>query len=299
VRGRGRLLALIAALALVLAAHELGRAANRTRSGWPKTLDPPYSPSPASAPFLALGYRELFADLLWIRALGYVGSDDHDAAATGGLIEAIIALDPRFERAYAWGGLAMTSLGSQATRADMMAAIRVLEHGMALFPDDYKLPLYAGQIYTVDLQSDDPAEKRRWELEGARMLERAVRVPGAPKDLGTFAAFLRTKLGQRDKAIRDLRELVLYTTDAKQRDKLVQKLAELEETDAASLANELEVEKHRFDDRWRAERPELTATMYVLVGPPLPHRFHLEDLAVDRDLVGVERPIEPLPPLTD
>ncbi len=39
--------------------------------------------------------------------------------------------------------------------------------------------------------------------------------------------------------------------------------------------------------------------MYLLLGPPLAPAFRLDDLAVDRDLIGTEEPIEPLPPLPD
>lgn len=286
-------------LALVLGAHGLGTVANASRARWPKTLDLPYAPSPGAAPYIALGYRELAADLLWIRALGYVGGDDDQAVATSALVESIVALDPTFERIYGWGALAISATGSNASNDDLLAAIRILERGMARFPNSYVLPLYAGQIYTVDLHSDDPVVTRRWQLEGARMLERAVRVPGAPAELGTFAAHLRTKLGQRDKAIRDLRELIVYTSNAKQREALIQKLAKLEESDAGELAYELDTERLRFEETWRAERPELTRTMYILVGPRLPSRFRLDDLAVDRDLIGIDEELSPLPPLTD
>lgn len=292
-------LATVAAVALLAGARALGASANATRDAWPKTADPPAAPSPDAAPYVSLGYRELMADLLWVRTIGYVGSEDDQASSTRALVEAIVALDPGFERVYTAGALAMTAIGTGATREDMLAAIRVLEQGMARFPANYKMPLYAGQIYTADLTSDDPAEVERWQLEGARLLERAVRIPGAPKGVGTLAAYLRSKLGQREKAIRDLRELILYTTSAQQRQKLVEKLAELEESDAAAIDYELDVERRRFEARWTTERPELPPAAYTLIGPPLPSTFRLEDLAVDRDLIGSDEPIEPLPPLPD
>jgi len=295
----GPLPAVAAAAALVLAAQVLGAEANASRDRWPKTVDLPFAPSPGAAPYVSLGYRELAADLLWIRAVGYVGSDDDRAIGTRALVEAIVALDPRFERVYDFGGLAMTAIGTNATNDDMLAAIRVLERGMKEFPANYKLPLTAGQIYTVELASDDPAHVQAWQLEGARMLERAVRIPGAPKEVATFAAHLRTKLGQRDKALRDLRELIVYTTDARQREKLVAKLAELTEGDADALAYELEVEQRRFEALWKATRPDVPPSAFLLIGPPLSPSFRLEDLAVDRDLIGADEPIEPLPKLPD
>lgn len=292
-------LAIALAVALLLGARGLGAQANEVRASWPEGADLPFVPSPGSAPYVSVGYRELVADLVWIRAVGYVGSDRDRAAGNRALIEALVALDPRFKRAYAWGALAMTKIGIGATNDDMLAAIRVLERGMAEFPDEYKLPLYAGQIYTVDLTSDDPAQVAAWQLEGVRYLERAVRNPRAPRSVGTFAAHLRSQLGQREKAIRDLRELITYTDSAQERQKLVDKLAQLLEGDAAALAYELEVEKRRFEDAWKATRPEVPPTMYLLLGPPLAPAFRLDDLAVDRDLIGTEEPIEPLPPLGD
>jgi hypothetical protein len=292
-------LAVLVALGLVVSAQALGATANHARGKWPKSVDRPFAPSAGSAPYVSLGYRELGADLLWIRALGYFGGDDHPAAGTRALIEAIVALDPRFERVYAWGGIAITSVGSDATNEDRLAAIRVLERGMKEFPDNYRLPLYAGQIYTGDLESKDPAQVEAWQLEGARYLERAVRTPGAPKAVGAFVAHLRSKLGQRDKAIRDLRELILYTKSAEERDKLVKKLAELEDRDKEGLLYELEVEQKRFEAEWQARRPEVPPSMYLFLGAPLAPAFDLEDLAVDRDLVGTEAPIEPLPPVPD
>lgn len=293
------MLALILASGLVLGARSLATHANATRATWPESIDLPFAPTAASAPYVSLGYREVLADLLWIRAIGYVGGDTDRAAGTRALVEGIVALDARFERVYAFGGVAMTKIGTGATRDEMLAAIRVLERGMREFPDNCKIPLHAGQIYTVELESDDLDEVARWRLEGARMLERSVRIRGCDKDAGTTAAHLRSQLGQREKAIRDLRELITYTDNVQQRQKLVDKLAQLLEGDAAALAYELEVEKRRFEDAWQATRPEVPPTMYLLLGPPLAPAFRLDDLAVDRDLIGTEEPIEPLPPLPD
>lgn len=289
----------LAVVGLLAGARVLRVEANAARGRWPASAELPSAPSARMSPFISLGYRELLADLLWIKTIGYVGGDDDRAEGTRKLIEAIIALDPSFQRPYGWGALAISSVGVQATNDDLLAAIRILEQGMARFPDSYELPLRAGQIYTVDLQTDDPEQRRQWQIAGARMLERAVRIPGAPRDVATFAAFLRTQVGQRDKAVRDLRELILYTQHGRDRDALIRKLAELESGDAATLDHELELESKRFERAWQATRPELPPTQFLLVGPPLAPRFRLEDLAVDRDLIGSEETVEPLPPLGD
>jgi hypothetical protein len=296
---RPLLTSLVIALALLVGARTLGAHANAQRASWPKSADLPWAPSAESAPYVSLGYRELLADFLWIRVIGYVGGDDDRAEGTRQLIEAIVRLDPMFERVYAWGGVAMSAVNTQASTADLLAAIRVLEQGMRLFPDNYEIPLRAGQIYTVELETTDPAQRREWDLAGARYLERAVRIPGAPRNVATFAAHLRTQLGQREKAVRDLRELIVYTKNPREREAMIQKLAELEAGDAAALDYELEVEADRFDHAWQATRPELPPSSFLVIGPPLAPTFRLEDLAVDRDLIGTDDAIEPLPPLTD
>jgi hypothetical protein len=287
------------ALALVIGAQVLGAHANQTRATWPKDANLPFAPSAGAAPYVSLGYRETMADLLWIRAIGYVGGDDDRSAGTRALVEAIVALDPRFERIYPFAGAALSALGTEPTTEDLLASIRLLERGMKEFPQNCKIPLLAGQIYTVELASDDPEQVKRWQLEGAQYIERAARIPGCKKDIGTFAAHLRTKLGQREKAIRDLRELILYTDSATERQKLIDKLAELEEKEAGAIAYELEMEKKKFEEEWAATRPEVPPTLYLLLGPPPAPGFRLEDLAVDRDLVGSEETIEPLPPLPE
>lgn len=295
----GATIALMAAIALGGGARALAGHANALRARWPATLDPPWAPSPEAAPFASLGYREAMADWMWIRTLVYVGGDDDQAHATRQLVESIVALDPHFRRIYAWGGLAMSAVGTGATEADYLAAIRVLERGADLFPDDWRIPLYAGEIYVTDLHSDDPEKTRAWQAAGARWLERAVRVPGAPKTTATLAAHLRSKLGQREQAIRDLRELVLYTNDRAERDRLVKKIAALAGEQSDEIDHELDVAAKRFQAAWDHDRPELPPSTYILVGPPIAPWFDPDALAVDRDLIGTEEPIEPLGPLPE
>ena len=195
-----------------------------------------------------------------------------------------------------WGSLAMQSLTMAPTQDDYLAVAQILEEAMARFPDNYRLPLRAGEIYALRLKSDDPAQVRRWKERGHALLARAVRLPEAPPNLGTFVAHLGTELGQREQAIRDLRELILYTTDLKARDRLVKKLATLTDDDAASLGFELDREAARFKAAWDRDRPELPASMYVLAGPPLAPWFDPATLG-GADELPLE--IERLPGLAD
>lgn len=259
----------------------------------------PYAPSPTAAPLVSLGYRELFADVLFARMLGYFGSEDNEGPAIAELAEAIAAADPQFRRNYNVGPIAMSGAKRGVDNGVHLRAIALLEKAAIVFPDEYRYPNVAGQIYIVDLQTDDPAQRRAWDERGAMLLETASRKPGAPADAGLQAAILQTRVGQRQRAIEKLRELILITEDARARQDLIAKLGELAESDADEVAAELLEGRKAFERDHHLTRPALPPTTYILLGPQLGTTFDLSDLATGgRDLIGTQ-PFERLEPLTD
>ena len=141
--------------------------------------DAPYAPTPEAAPYVALGYRELAADLMFLRLRGYFGGVDSTADGIDGLVEAIVALDPNYHRVYEYGAGAITLANHGVDNAANLRAIAVLERGAAAFPDDYHLPYLAGLIYAQDLVTDDPAQRRAWDETGTLLVESAIRKPRA------------------------------------------------------------------------------------------------------------------------
>jgi hypothetical protein len=284
--------------ALALGGARIAREAAEQRA--PRVLpDEPYAPTPQAAPLVTLGYRELFADLLFLRLKGYFGGAENTANGIAGLVEAIAALDPQYRRIYEWGARAITLAGRGVDNRAYLRAIAVLDAGARQFPDDWKLPYLAGEIYTQDLQTKDPAERRAWDERGTLLTESAIRKPNAPAEAATWAATMRTRLGQHQRAVDGLREMLLVTGDAAARARLLAKLADLEDSSAGELAAEVLDARHRFEAAWLAARPAVPASMYVLLGPPLAPAFDLADLATGgRDLVGAQ-PIERLEPPDD
>jgi len=281
--------ALAAAAALIAAAQGARAVARDLRTG--ETTDEPYAPSPAAVPFVSLGYRELTADLLIARVMPYFGGTDNTAEGVAGLCEAILAADPQLRAMYEWCARAMTLARAGVDRGTYLRAIALLEQGARELPDDWRIPYTAGQIYMLDLKTDDPAQRRAWDERGARLLEAAIRKPGAPADAATTAAVLRTRLGQRQRAIDGLREMLLVTGDDLARRRILDKLAELSKTDAGEVAAEIIEARKRFDAAWRRDRPAITATMYILLGPRPAPGFDLRDLATGgRDLVVPDAP---------
>jgi tetratricopeptide (TPR) repeat protein len=257
----------------------------------------PFAPSAAAAPIVTLGFREAAADLLDLRLRGYFGGRESSADGVASLTEAIVALDPQYHRIYDYGANAMTIAATGVTQETFERAIGVLERGIREFPDDWKLPLLAGEIYTQDLVTTDPAQRRAWDERATQLTEAAVRKPGAPQQVATWVAFMQTKLGQRDRAIRNLRELLLVSRDEDVRKKLLDKLAELSNTDSAELAGELYEQRKKLEASWLHDRPDIPPTTYFLLGPRLVPGFDLTDLATGgHDLVD-SKPVEKLEPL--
>lgn len=294
-----RSLRFFALTVFALAAARWVEAYARGERGEALDLDRPYAPSAAAAPFVALGYREAMADALALRLRGYFGGLTDEASASADLAEAIIALDPRYQRMYEYGARAITMADHGAGQASTLRAIALLERGSKELPDDWKIPYLAGQLYTLELSSDDPAQRRLWNERGTLLIERAIRKPGASADAAVYAAHLRTKLGQREAAVAGLREMLLITRDDKARQRMLDRLATLEQQDSAEIAAELLGERKRFEAEWKRERPGLPPTMYVLLGDRPPPGFDLAVIASGgRDLLGSDL-TEPVEPLTE
>lgn len=291
------------AVPLVLAAMSFGsaRVAREVATAerkFEETNPPPFAPSVGSARLVALGYRELFADLLYVRLRGYYGEwYGTKAGGIAALSEAIAALDPRFERIYEYGGNAMTIAEFDVDQSVKLRALAFLDQGMNEFPRSYSLPMLAGQIYLQDLHTEDRAQRRAWDEKGALLVESAIRKPGAPINAATYAATIRTELGQRDRAAEGLRELLLTTRDERARKRLIDRLAKVAGANADEVAAEILDARKHFDRTWKTERPSLKPSMYLLVGPPSAPGFDLRDLATGgRDLMIVDsfQHLEPL-----
>lgn len=275
------------ALAAIAGAQLAGAAAEAVRP--PELEDEPFAPTPETAPIATLGYRELATDIMYMRLIGYFGGNESTANGIASLVEAAVAIDPRDYRFYELGARAMTIAAHGVDQETYLRALRVLEKGAAMFPADWKLPYFAGLMYIEDLKTDDPAQRHKWDDRGALLIESAVRKPGASASAATLAAAIRSRLGQHQQAVANLHEMLLLTNDPAAQQRLLDKLAELEQTDAGELAAEIHEARRAFEQAWKSDRPAVPATMYILLGKPLRPGFDLVDLATGgRDLLGAD-----------
>jgi hypothetical protein len=271
------LLATVAIL-LILAARFPGSRAAALR---PKDVEAHVTiPTVTAARVLSLGHNELFADLTWIRTLIYYGDglvQSHGMPDVEKLVLLINRLDPWFHRVYLWGAHATTfRTKAGATQDEYRASIDILRRAVEIFPGDWELAWLLGVRLFFDLKPSTKAEETPQREEGAMYIERAMRLPGAPTDLPLLAASLRTRLGQKERALRELREMILTTEDEKARAVLEQRYALLADETAS---NELTAAVRKLETEWKANLPYVSPELYLLVGPPPPAAVDLESLA--------------------
>lgn len=143
-------------------------AAHRLEVASEKPYDVAIVPSPGMARWLALGHPTLLANLLWLRAVQYIGEPRADARGWDKLLpllDTITDLDPGHGYAYQVGGVVLGSVGRTGE------SNAILEKGTRNVPDRYILPYL--RAFNAFYYDDD------WAAAG-RFAEISARTPGAP-----------------------------------------------------------------------------------------------------------------------
>ncbi len=217
-RERRRRAALAATLAiLIVTAGILDTRIDRQIARIPEVDTVLYLPSGAYLQQIALGYQQAWADLLWLRTIGYYADQVNQEKRFTYLYEMldiITTLDPRFLYPYLFGGV---TLSMELKRPDL--ANRLLLKGMRRYPEVWKVPFLIG--FNAYFQEGDAAS-------AARYIARAARLPGAPKYLPRFAARLYVRGDGRVKALEFLSEVIRQTEDPALRAQLVQRYRQIE-----------------------------------------------------------------------
>lgn len=279
-------LGVVVAALLWLGANGLRGEAVAARAAWPKSVTTVFVPPEEVVRFAP--YRELLADLLWCRLLVYYGSNwggDGDLTQVEDFIDDIIALTPKFRPVYEWSAYSVTYRTGTASQEEFLSSIRYLERAMREFPGEYKYPWIAGARYYFDLWSPDPEVKRRYRERGAELIEQAMTKPNAPQDLATTAANMRSKLGQRQRALDNLRQMVLSTSDAAARNTMLRRVRIAN----PELADELDHAARALQERWLDGLPMVPIDFFIMLGARPSPVIDLRRLATPHDLFGVER----------
>jgi hypothetical protein len=262
---------------LILVATSARGMARAERSTWPSKEQRVVVPPVSAARVFSLGYGELCADIAWAYTLVYYGDGLVKRTSlldVEALLRLVNTLDPHFRRPYVWGGYATTYRQAVPTQTEFQESVRILERGITALPDDWELLWLLGLRYYLDLKSNEPSVARQYLERGATLIERAMRAPDAPSTLPILASTIRTKLGQRDRALRELGEMILHTEDPATRQVLKERYAVLASKDAT---DELTSAAEAFQKEWKDALPFAPPSLYILIGKRPPRAWNPSD----------------------
>jgi hypothetical protein len=163
-----------------------------------------------------IGYRQMAADLIWLKAVQYIGEKKQSKRgylAAYHAVDVLTDVDPRFAFAYQATG---TVLGVYAHL--VQESIAILSKGMQHNPEVWQLPFTIGYDYFYELC--DPAE-------AAPYFRTASMLPGAPAYLPKLAARMTVAGGDPDAALEFLQRLDEQVQDQRLHEALAQKMREV------------------------------------------------------------------------
>lgn len=231
-----------------------------------------FVPDPTALKALSLGYDRALADLLWMRALVYLGEEfrhQGEAQAVFDHSEAILALDPGFKAVYEWIGVAGTYRLGEVSKEDYLRTLSFLRRAAERFPDDPEVRWDLGATMVYDqppsVRRDDPELSQRIELEGLEHVEFAAAHGAAPPWVLFTATAKRHRLGQTEQALTSLREMATIVDDPETRRGIEERI-EILEAETARLARDAELE--HLQRRHRATYPWVPLGLWILVDDP-------------------------------
>ena len=175
-----------------------------------------YLPKGEYLKLAVLGYRQLAADLIWLKAVQHLGEKHQTRAGYLSAYHAVDVLtdvDPTFVAAYlatgsvlgVWAGLPRES-------------IALLTKGMRHHPEVWQLPFYVGYDYFYELGD---------HVMAARYFRMAAVLPGAPDYLPRLAARMTVEVGDPQAALEFLQRLYQQTEDEQVRQGLGRRMKEV------------------------------------------------------------------------
>ena len=168
-----------------------------------------FLPSGEVLKVVSLGYQELAADLIWIKAVQYLGEKEGwplDDLTFYNLLDRVTTLDPFYQIAYYAGGVCLSSLGKQYEFSNRILLKGIRQMGDRLKDNKFGwwLPFLVGFNYFFFLGD--------FHL-GAQYMMMASELPGSPKYLPGLAATLEGKAGKPEAGIKFLEQLARQTQD--------------------------------------------------------------------------------------
>ncbi len=201
-----------------------GLLASRLDSGTLRPYDVGIVPRAATLRWLSLGHPTLAANLLWLKAVQYIGdprANERGWDRLHPLVDVITDLDPRHGYAYYVAGTLLAPLGR------VVESNLILEKGTRARPDLYILPY--SRAFNAFYYDDD------WATAG-RFAEVSARTPGAPAHVRQNVLAYYVKGRRAEAAVAFLEQSLAEARDPETRRSVEAQLNQaLLERDAARL----------------------------------------------------------------
>src|SRR6478735_3581925 len=221
---------------------------------------------------MSIGYRSALADLIFAHVLVSSGIHFQEKRAfefVSQYIEAVNALDPKFELPYRMADGLITLQAKPVSVEAYRQARRILERGMAEFPYSQGVWTSAGMFLaylgpTGNITGDELAE---WKLAGGRALARSCELVGSkdpPPQQCIMAAGLLSKAGEAV-AARQFTERMLALNDDPEVRRFMAAL--LEQKVGADERDRLQQRREQFKHAWSADLPFISRGALLAIGP--------------------------------
>jgi hypothetical protein len=262
VRHARQLVVSIALLALLVG---LVRAGHRHVEAWAPVDEAEDSvrflPSGKALGVVSLGYEEVLADLLWLRATTLFGErfgQDRDLGWYSWLyhmMDLATDLDPKFRGAYKYGGIMLRVDGAFTEQSTMIFA-----KGMHALPNEWYFPFGIGMNYFM--HKDDP-------VLAAPYMRKAAQIGGGPFYLANLAASLTDESQGLESSLLFLEEELRNVAEPRARKAIGVKIFETRYQLAERDAGRVVAEFRRREGRLPATPEDVTAAGFALPSDPL------------------------------
>ena len=221
-----------------------------------------YLPSPEQARLMSLGFEQIVADWYWVKGLQYFTDPlmaFNNYKNLGDILDVVVGVDPDFQYAYKFAGIAVPYDTGRLRWANSEHAIELLQRGVQRFPKNWELQFHLG-FSLLNFRKDTAG--------AAEHFAAAAQVPGSPPYLKVFAARLFAASGEVDRALLFAQTMLRNTEDPGERKQIEKRIQALE---LEGRLRELESAARRFhqdEGRWPASSLELTAKYGLPPAPP-------------------------------
>ena len=150
-----------------------------------------YFPSGKFVEEISIGYNELFADLVWLRAIQYFGEHrmtDSKYEHLYHILDILTTLDKKFIHAYTFGALLLEHSAGDSASVNLL-----LRKGEFNNPQRWEIPFTRGFIYYIFRAANKKA---------AMFFLRSSKKPDAPDMCKRFAGFTYQKIGDKFMALK-------------------------------------------------------------------------------------------------